>query len=202
MKVAALILAAGFARRFGSDKRRLLVPSASMASQTLLEFTVAKYATVFDHCYVVMRDADELPAAWNSTASVTVLTQNNNQAGMGDNLALSARHVYQQGADAMVIALADMPLVEASTLEHLKALSAVGAIVVPCCGGLRGHPVLFGREYFAALAELSGDVGARSVLAANASRVVTLETNDAGVLEDVDTIDDWQRIKKILQAGM
>lgn len=196
MTVAALVLAAGVARRFGGDKRRLPVSP----TQTLLEFTVAKYAGVFDHCCVVMRANDDIPPPWRTCSRITVLLQQNLQAGMGDNLALGARHLQQMDVDALVVALADMPRVARSTLQQLKAQASSSTIVVPCVGARRGHPVLFGRNHFAALAALGGDEGARAVLAVNASSIVMLQTHDSGVIDDVDTPEDWQRIQALLQA--
>ena len=52
--------------------------------------------------------------------------------------------------------------------------------------GERGHPVGFAARYRAALMALSGDEGARSVVAANAADVMTIEVDDPGVVRDVD----------------
>jgi molybdenum cofactor cytidylyltransferase len=66
--------------------------------------------------------------------------------------------------------------------------------VQPSYQGKRGHPVLFGRDFWPQLAALSGDAGARTVLQLNAEAVQIVELDDPGVLQDVDTQQDWQRL--------
>ena len=57
--------------------------------------------------------------------------------------------------------------------------------------GRAGHPVLFGRRFFEDLRSLSGDQGARSILAAAAEFVVEIPTTGDAALVDLDTPEDW-----------
>jgi len=89
----------------------------------------------------------------------------------------------------VVIALADMPFVQRSTLEQLQArmeTAAANEIVQPQFDGRSGHPVGFGSGHFAALSELEGDVGARAVLKRHRRHVTHVAVNDPGVLRDID----------------
>ena len=61
------------------------------------------------------------------------------------------------------------------------------SIIVPVYEGRRGNPVLWSAELFPAMAALSGDVGARQVVADNADSVVELDLQTPAVLVDVDT---------------
>jgi molybdenum cofactor cytidylyltransferase len=90
--------------------------------------------------------------------------------------------------DAVVIGLADQPLASAEVTRQLCERWRAGgaAAVAPEYRDGRGHPVLFGRECFAALLALRGDVGARAVLDALGARVALVPVDDTMPV-DVDT---------------
>ena len=93
-------------------------------------------------------------------------------------------------ADGWIVALADMPWIEPATIAAVARAIAEGVeIAAPSYRGQRGHPVGFSRRHHAALAALSGDQGARSILAANADRLTLIATSDAGAVRDVDRPD-------------
>jgi molybdenum cofactor cytidylyltransferase len=97
---------------------------------------------------------------------------------------------------AVVIALADMPRISSQVVSALVQgfEGEEKGIVVPTYRTRRGHPVLFDlKRYRSRLLALSGDEGARSILAAHADDVLELPVNDAGVLADVDTPADYER---------
>lgn len=110
-------------------------------------------------------------------------------AGMGRSLAAGVRAAPQAGG--WLVALADMPYLQAATLSRIAAqpLEPAG-IVAPSYRGRRGHPVRFGAAYGEALRALQGDVGARDVLLRHADALRLLEVDDPGVLRDVDTPAD------------
>lgn len=106
------------------------------------------------------------------------------QRGMGASLA--AGIVASGEASGWVIALADMPALTPATIAAVgSALGSDDAIAAAWYRGTRGHPVGFGRAHGAALAQLDGDMGARALL--SDARVIRIETEDAGVLRDIDT---------------
>ena len=87
-----------------------------------------------------------------------------------------------------VVALADMPWIRPGTLTQLLVHAAPDRIVVPVYNGQRGHPVVFGADFLRELADLSGDMGARAILARHGA--LEIECDDAGVVRDVDTPAD------------
>lgn len=98
----------------------------------------------------------------------------------------------------VVVALGDMPLVSAAVIERLvAALQTSGkTIAVPTHGGCRGHPVVFDLHHHrASLLALSGDQGARSLLAARPGDVVEVEVAEGGVLLDADTPEAFDRLE-------
>jgi len=84
-----------------------------------------------------------------------------------------------------------MPFLSAATVDRLIAAyrSGAGSIVAPEYSGQRGNPVLFAREHFDQLAAVSGDRGGRELIR-SCSDVVLIDTDDSGVVRDVDNGDD------------
>ncbi len=108
-------------------------------------------------------------------------------AGIGDSIACAVR--ASAGADAWIIALADMAQVQVGTIAAVRAAIEAGAAsAAPVYRGRRGHPVGFGAVCGPELAALGGDEGARSVLARHPP--LRIEVDDPGVLLDVDTPQD------------
>ena len=99
--------------------------------------------------------------------------------------------------EAVLIALGDQPFVPAGVVAGLlDAFRTTGkAIVAPRYRNGRGNPVLFSRETFAELAEVSGDQGARSVVERDPSRVALVDV-DLPMPQDVDTPEDYARLQR------
>jgi len=57
--------------------------------------------------------------------------------------------------------------------------------------GSGGHPIGFGADFFAGLTALDGDEGARRLI--DPAKLIRIETDDAGILRDVDTPADLAR---------
>jgi len=180
----ALILAAGFARRFGSDKRRHALPDGD----TLLDATLRRYAEVFVHVAVVIREGeDDLAAALRAVCpDVRIVIAADAALGMGHSLAAGIRAVADDWS-WVAVALGDMPWVRAATLSTLvHAFGALDgeAVLQPVVGDRTGHPVLFGSACFGELARLTGDTGARAVLERHP--VHRLVVDDPGIFQDLD----------------
>jgi molybdenum cofactor cytidylyltransferase len=94
-------------------------------------------------------------------------------------------------AAGWVVALADMPWIEASTIRRVADAIAAGAsLAAPCYRGERGHPVGFAASHRAALLALGGDEGARAILSRAGASLLRVDVDDPGVLRDVDTAGD------------
>ena len=97
------------------------------------------------------------------------------------------------GEQGYLFALGDMPQIAGTTmLKVAEALQSREAIAVPVSDGRRGHPVAIGSAYRSALLALTGDRGARSILAKNAANVVEVPVEDEGIFVDVDTRESYR----------
>lgn len=190
-----ILLAAGRGRRYaaaagGQDK--LLAPLANGLPVVAAAAAALRAATT--RVVAITRADNDRVAALLAQAGCEVVTIDPRADGMGDSLAAAARHVMQTaGADihACLVALGDMPWIRPDTCLRVAQAARLHPIVAPVWRGRRGHPVAFQRSIWpalAALAALSGDVGARAVLARHG--VTELAVEDAGVCADVDTPDD------------
>lgn len=180
--VPALILAAGFGARFGSDKRR----AALADGRTLLATSLEAAQRVFEEVHLVLRPEDD-PAALGLPAGCSIIRCDDAGQGMGHSLAAGVRALSERPAEAMAVLLGDMPWIAEDSLRALVGKAAAGRIVFPLYQGERGHPVLFGRVFWGELQHLTGDEGARRVLRAHASAWVAVGVDDPGVLRDVDS---------------
>lgn len=188
--VAALMLAAGYSRRFGADKRRLVLDDG----RSLLAASLALPCSMLEEVWLVLRP-DETGAELGLSAGIRIVQHPATAQGMGHSLAAGAECLLaESSADAVAIFLADMPLIRRNSLEALLAYASAEKIVMPSYQGKRGHPVLFGRDFWPQLAALSGDAGARTVLQQNAEAVHIVELADPGVLQDIDTPQDQARL--------
>jgi molybdenum cofactor cytidylyltransferase len=112
---------------------------------------------------------------------------NDANAGMSASITCGLRAA--DGTAGWILALADMPAIEVSTVHAVIRLLRDGALTAaPTFRGQRGHPVGFAAKLRPELLALSGDAGARIVLVAHPPQLIAVD--DPGVLYDVDTIEE------------
>lgn len=125
------------------------------------------------------------------------------ETGMASSLRAGLR-VLPADVDGVVVCLGDMAEASGALIDRLVAAFDPAAgrdVCAPVYDGRRGNPVLWGRRYFADLAALTGDVGAKALLAAQAGRVALVPADGPGALRDVDTPQDLIDLRDRLSAG-
>jgi CTP:molybdopterin cytidylyltransferase MocA len=123
-------------------------------------------------------------------------------AGMGHVLA-SALASAGSGWGAVVVLLGDQPLVSGRAVARLVEAwrSGAGPVVTAAYGGRPGHPKLFDRRLLPDLLRLTGDTGARDLVAAHPEWVRQVEVGDLGTDADVDVEADLDRVGAMLING-
>lgn len=190
MTAGALIVAAGFSKRFGSDKRLYELASGD----TLLIATLRSYRAAFDNVAVVIRNTDsalnrEIGSRFGRAAPIIIPTENA-ALGMAASIADGVRALSSW--DYVFVGLGDMPFIASATLVRLRAAmtrtrrAGEPCIIVPRYQDAPGHPVGFSREYFAELIRLEGDRGARTVVAAHPEQIEYVDVDDPGSVADID----------------
>lgn len=190
MKSGALIIAAGFSRRFGSDKRLFRM----QGDEPLLIASLRPYRAVFANVAVVVRNSDseltQVIGARLGRHLPIIIPTAGAHLGMAASIADGVRTLVDW--DYLFLGLGDMPYVKSETLARLKAemdaarVDHVPRIVLPTYRNEPGHPVGFSREFFAQLIALTGDRGARSVVDAHPAAVRRVDVDDPGVVTDID----------------
>jgi molybdenum cofactor cytidylyltransferase len=184
-EIAGILLAAGSAERFGSNKLLHPLPDgtpiAVQAAQHLVDAVPNSIA-------VVRPDDLELIEALAATG-LGIIENPDASEGMGTSLARGVRATAE--AAGWLIALADMPWIEPATIDTLAGwLSRGASIIAPVHAGRRGHPVGFSGRWREELCGLGGDSGARRLLEAHPDALELVETADPGVIRDIDYPQD------------
>jgi molybdenum cofactor cytidylyltransferase len=188
--VRVLLLCGGRASRFGSDK--LLAPVKSGRERAPMAMVAARSAIAGagNALAVIPPGAGELRRALEK-AGCDILESDHTARGLGASLAAGAAEAHD--ADGWIVALGDMPFIEATTFAAILAELRRGALIaapVHRATHARGHPVGFARELKEELLALDGDEGARSIIQSHRERVVLIPVDDEGITIDIDTPSD------------
>jgi nicotine blue oxidoreductase len=192
--VAGILLAAGGGSRLGRPKALVEIGGQTLAARGAELLRAGGAAPV-----IVVTGA--VPVA---LPGVTPVTNPDWRTGMGSSLVAgltAARDLPPDGGHAVVIALADQPLVGAEAVRRLIAAHAAGATVaVAAYDGRPRNPVLIGREHWdEVLATTTGDAGARPFLRAHPDLVTTVDCTGTGRPDDIDTPSDLARVIDLVE---
>ncbi|MGZ8372179.1 MAG: NTP transferase domain-containing protein [Rhodoplanes sp.] len=196
-RLAAIVLAAGRSSRMGGSNKLL----AEIGGRPLVRIAVEEALASRARPVIVVTGHQRESVETALTGLDVVLVHN---PAYADGLSTSLKTgiaAAPPSADGAIVCLGDMPQVDARLIDSL--LSAFdpeqGAlIVVPTTAGKRGNPIVWSRRFFADLAALTGDVGARGLIATYPEAVVEVAVADAAAFTDIDTPDALDAVR----AGM
>ncbi|HJR00985.1 MAG TPA: nucleotidyltransferase family protein [Methylomirabilota bacterium] len=195
--IAAVVLAAGLSRRMGQAKLLMKV-----SGKAIIRYVVESVlAGGVDSVWVVTGpDVEPIEAALNGLeVQIAVnLAPEEGQAGS----VRAGIAALPPSVEAVLIALGDQPLLAPSIIPALLAARRASPklIVAPRYRDGQGNPVLFKREMFPELLRLTGDQGARPIIQTEPARVEWVDL-DLPMPPDVDTPDDYEKIRANLRAG-
>jgi len=167
----AVLLAGGASRRLGFPKQLIEIDGEPL----LRRVARALLATAPLDCVVVLgHDAERMRAALDGLALRSVVAAGHAR-GMSASLAAGVATLDVR-CDAALVALTDQPAVDA---RHLLALrdawrAAPEAAVASAYADTRGVPAMLPRAWFAAVAQLHGDIGARELLRDSERAITTI----------------------------
>ena len=192
-RLEAIVLAAGSGRRFGGGK--LLTP---WRGGRLIDGALAAAFAAPVWRVTIITGADPNVGAIAAAYA--------HRVGQGSRLRVAYAATHKEGMSASLqtglaalaedcggvfVFLGDMPLIPHEILPGLADALARGAVATaPSHSGIRGHPVLLGRSLFVNICQLVGDTGARGLLQGLDDSLVLVETDNAGVVFDIDTVAD------------
>lgn len=187
--VWGVLLAAGMSSRFG-DLNKLLEdvdgePMVRCAAETLLATRLTGVVVVVGY------DAANVRSCL-SDLNVHITGNDAYERGQSTSVREGVRYSAENGADAVLIALGDMPYLSPQTVDAVIAAyeDEAGSALAAAYEGQRGNPVLFDARHFDALTSVTGDTGGRHILLESGDGAL-VETGDPGVHRDIDEPDDW-----------
>jgi molybdenum cofactor cytidylyltransferase len=198
MRIASIVLAAGCSSRMGP--RNKLLESIGGEPMVRRVAAVANGSGAKPVIVVTGYEAAEVGAALHGLG-VTVILNLEYADGLSTSLRAGV-NALPTGIDGALILLGDMPEVEDSVLRALMAAFTGGStICVPVCHGRKGNPVLWGSRYFPEMMELTGDAGAKPLMARHQAQLIEIEVATDSIFRDVDAPDDLARIRQAGTAG-
>ena len=187
--IAAVVLAAGLARRMGRQKLLL-----QLQGKAVVRWSVEHVLRYVEDIVIVTGPEDTAIREALADLTVRFAVNPRPQDGQGTSIAAGVA-ALKPWTTAALIALGDQPrMPDAVVPALLEAFKRTGkAIVAPVYQGVQGTPVVFSSDVFGELRALKGDAGARAVVKENPERVATVAF-DLAMPPDVDTPEDYAKL--------
>lgn len=191
---SVIVLAAGKGSRFEAGSHKLV---AAFGEHGVLATTL-RHAIESRLHVVVVTTAPFAALARSSVAArdVVVLPEvgDDGAGALGMGHSISAGVSIRPHARGWLVLPGDMPLVQPASLQAVARQLDHHPVVYAQHGGRRGHPVGFAAELYSELVALSGDEGARRLVARYPA--YGIELDDPGVLIDIDTVADLEAARR------
>lgn len=187
LPIAILVLAAGASTRMqGRDK--LLEPVAG--DVPLLAERLKSACATGQKVLVALPPQTATPERWKclQNLAATPVAIGNRDLGLSASIAGLIGQIPPECKGAMILP-ADMPDITTRDLHRVLAAFTGTDIVRGASDGKPGHPVIFPRAWFARLAALCGDRGARDIL--QGAPITLADLPGSRALTDLDTMADW-----------
>ena len=210
LSTAAIILAAGSSSRMGGGRHKLLLPLDDRPVLAhVIDATLASQARPI--IVVLGHQSDQVRSQikhYTIHHDIILVENTHYLQGMSTSLRIGIQTILTNGyrkntlsyrVDSALIMLGDQPLITPRVIDTLiTAYRTAGTpIVAPLYNGKRGSPVLFDKNLFAELIEVTGDEGGRTVLERHRHEVALIEIGDALANYDVDT---WEAYEQVVEA--
>ena len=192
--VAGIILAAGFSRRMAGQNKLLL----KLKGQTMIERVIlAALASDLDDLVVVYREQEIKEIS--DKYQLSTIENKNAIVGQSESIKLGVRSCSPQSR-AFVFFVGDQPFVTKDQINQLIKSFNINqdSIIVPLYAGKNGSPVLFPDCYKDRLLALTGDSGGRSIIKEGNCRIHYEMMSEGRAGMDIDTWDDYLKIKNVL----
>jgi molybdenum cofactor cytidylyltransferase len=189
-----VVLAAGRSERFGAGRHKLAQPlgASSVLAQTLACAIASHLRTVVVTTAAFVDVARSSVAARDVVVLPDVGSDGTASLGMGTSIAAGVR--ASADSAGWLVLPGDMPMVQPATLLAVARALDQHPVAYAQHGGRRGHPVGFAAELYPELTELSGEEGARRIIARYPAFAV--DVDDPGILVDIDTEEDLDALRR------
>lgn len=196
-----VVLAAGRGSRFGAGAHKLLQPlgGSNVLAATLDHVLEAELPLVVVATEALAEAAQRSVASRDIVVLPEVGGRGADNAPLGMGYSIAAGVAACPAAAGWLILPGDMPVVRPRTLLAVARELAHHPVAYAQHRGRQGHPVGFAAELYSELVALDGDEGARRLVARYPAHGV--EVDDGGVLVDIDTPADLDRLREAALAA-
>ena len=187
----AIVLAAGASTRMGRPKALLEAGDRTFIRRIL---DTLRAAGVPDVVVVVRAGQDRIVAEVEASGFGRTVLNPRADEGQLSSLITGLDAIDRPDVDGALVTLVDAPLIGAAAVGILLERAAISTapVVRAVHQGRHGHPVIFKRQLFDALRRADPAAGAKAIV--RAVPVEDVETGDPGVVDDVDTPEDYARL--------
>jgi molybdenum cofactor cytidylyltransferase len=197
--VTGIVLTAGLSSRMGSPKALLPLggqPSLNRILQEILDSGLDQVILVIGAHRNRIRQA---LGEFGNGIEWTLVYNPAYRLGLSTSIKKGLTRVSPESAGMMFL-MGDQPLLKASVINRLIKifLRAPDRIIVPTYGGRPGNPVIFPYSLVPELRELAGDTGGREIIRNHPDRVHLVPIRPSRIGWDMDTPEDYQKVKETL----
>jgi molybdenum cofactor cytidylyltransferase len=189
--IVAVVLAAGESSRMGSPKALLRVDGQTFIERIVAALQASRVGKVL---LILGHNADAIKAEIRNLP-VTVVVNEDYARGQLSSLVTAIQALQREKVDGILVHLVDHPFLDSGLVNRMidRFYESKKLIVLPCYKGQRGHPVLFSSELFPELLSAPLDRGAKGVVGAHRGDTLEVETEDEGVILDIDTQEEYRQ---------
>jgi len=190
-RITAVVLAAGQSSRMGRPKQLLPWAETTVLGQTISNLQ----RSLVDEIVVISGfQAQEISQVSAQFGVSTFVNEDFEIGGMISSVQTALNNI-PANREAILIMLADQPMVDTGTLDTLVEawLRNQGELIAPVYGNRRGNPVIVGRRYFDELLSLPRGSAPRELLRKREEDLALIEVETNAILQDLDRIEDYER---------
>jgi len=189
--VSAILLAAGESKRMGKPKQLMPFGRSTILEQTIDNLLNSEVSEVI----VVLGYRAEEMIKTVAIKPVKVAINPAYHQGMSTSI-VTGLNLVDDGAQAVMLALADQPLVDSKTINRLidEFFNCDKGIAMPVYQGRRGHPIIFSIKYKGELLKLKGDIGGRQIIKQHPDDVLEVAVGCEGINIDINTPSNYSHL--------
>ena len=191
MTVGAVVTAAGLSSRMGCFKPLLKIggiPAAERIISNIHTVGIKDIALVTGH------NAGELENSLNDTCAVFLRNERYAHTEMFDSMKIGLEYLKDK-CDRILFTPVDVPLFTPETVRLL--LKSEASVVIPIFNQKKGHPVVLEKSAVNEILGYTGSGGLKGAIENLLLKVEHVEVRDGGVIYDMDTREDYNKIIKM-----
>ena len=186
--ISAILLAAGQSKRMGGENKL----TKEIEGIPLIKRSVKNIiASAVDELIIVLGYQKEIiQKLIDKNEKIKFVFNKDFESGMATSIKTGLNHLSEE-TESFFICLGDMPMVNKDIFNLLIKSKNKKEIIVPTYKGRQGNPVLFDKLMKEKIMNITGDVGAKTILELNKDKILNIETNDQSITKNFNTLDNF-----------